>query len=125
MSPYYDGNLALEPQRKKQQTTRIRETKKVVKRIYTIPMAEKLLYLFTVMICVAVAGSIIFKYAQIYDVNTRIQEMEKQIRVIESNNDTLQLQARALKEPKRLVSLGEQMGFIYVNEETVKQVKPE
>lgn len=121
MSSYYRGNLALEPQEKLK--VKVRETRRVVKKRYTIPMAEKLLYLFVVMVCVVVAGIVLWRYAQIYDMNTKIQEIENRIEEIEAENQVMQLEKRELMEPSRLMEIGEEMGFVYVDEGAVEQVQ--
>ena len=119
--PYYHGNLAVE----KRQTAQIRETKKVIKHRYSISAKEKLLYLLVIVICSVIAGTVVFRYAQIYEINTRIQQIEQEIERLEKENRMLELEVRQLKEPKRLIEYGKAYGFSPSDENTVSEVSPE
>ncbi|CAM3575407.1 cell division protein FtsL [Marinicrinis lubricantis] len=121
MSAYYNGNLALDP--KKKPKVKVRETRKVVSKKVSIPMAEKLLYLLVIILCMAVAAAVIWRYAQIYSLNTKIQEVERKIDQLESSNATLQLKAQELLEPSRLMKQAEELGLVYVNENSLQQVQ--
>ncbi|WP_308638907.1 FtsL-like putative cell division protein [Paenibacillus silvisoli] len=75
---YVNGNLALKPKRKTEPRPQFRETRKVVLKRKSLPVQEKLLYMFTILVCVIVAGVIIFRYAQIYQMELQIKELSKQ-----------------------------------------------
>lgn len=122
MQPYMHGNLAVREER--QQETGYRIKKKVVRRKVGIPAREKLLYLLLVMLSVVVAGSVIWKHAQIYEINTRIQQVEREIQQLEKENQSLELEVRRLKDPERMLELGKQMGFHPVGENAVSQIVP-
>lgn len=110
MSAYINGNLAIEPNpapKKKPQ-----QQKKVVVRRKTIPVQEKLLYLFTVLVCVIVAGAIIWRYAQIYELNTRMQQIESQIKTLQIENNKLKLEITKYQDPKRLLDQAKQLGLV-------------
>ncbi|MFK7693385.1 cell division protein FtsL [Paenibacillus sp. HJGM_3] len=119
MSAYIHGNLALEP--KEVRKPQIKETKKTVYRRRPIPVQEKLLYLFTVLICVVVAGVIIWRYAQIYEMNTRIQMIEKEVKALQVENNKLKLEISKAQDPKRLQDMANQYG-LGPNEKQVSQV---
>lgn len=119
MSAYIHGNLALEP--KENRKPQIKETKKTVYRRRPIPVQEKLLYLFTVLICVVVAGVIIWRYAQIYEMNTRIQMIEKEVKTLQVENNKLKLEISKAQDPKRLQEMANQYG-LGPNEKQVNQV---
>lgn len=106
---YVQGNLALKEKRNEQPL--YREERRVVRRKKTIPTGEKLFYLFAVLICVAAAGLVIFRYAQIYEVNAKIQQMEKEIQRLEDENNTLQLEVNVLNDPKRLIEKAKMLGL--------------
>ncbi len=112
---YIQGNLAVE--KRSGQKVRVRETKKVVYRRTTIPMQEKLLYLFTIAVCVIVAGMIIWRYAQIYEMNTKIEQIERDIKALEMENRNLKLEVFELQNPKRLREMGEALGLRMSNED--------
>lgn len=117
---YYEGNLAIS-QKKKPQVT-YKETRRIVKRKKAIPTQEKLLYLFTIIVCVLVAGLVIFRYAQIYEVNAKIQQMEQQIGQLESENGTLELEVNLLQNPKRLIDKAKQLGLHSSIEEDISEI---
>lgn len=116
------GNLALDDRTERKDRVKTRESKKTVVRRYTIPAKEKLLYLFTIILCVIVAGLIIFRYTQIYEVNTKIQHIEKEITRLEAENRSLMLSVRKLQEPSRLNEIGVQLGFSPPADEEISQV---
>ncbi|RAP76663.1 septum formation initiator family protein [Paenibacillus montanisoli] len=75
---YVNGNLAMQPKRKQEPRPQFRETKKVVVKRKSLPMQEKLLYMFTILACVIVAGVIIFRYAQIYQMELEVKKLSNQ-----------------------------------------------
>jgi cell division protein FtsL len=119
MPAYIHGSLAVEP--KEIRKPQVKETKKTVYRRRPIPVQEKLLYLFTVLICVVVAGVIIWRYAQIYEMNTRIQMIEKEVKVLQVENNKLKLEISKAQDPKRLQDMANQYG-LGPNEKQVNQV---
>jgi cell division protein FtsL len=117
---YYEGNLAIS-QKKKPQVT-YKETRRVVRRKKTIPTQEKLLYLFTIIVCVIVAGLVIFRYAEIYEVNAKLQQMEQQIQSLKGENSTLELEVNLLQDPKRLIDKAKQLGLHSSIEEDISEI---
>lgn len=110
MSAYINGNLAIEPKPPKK--AKVQEQKKVVVKRRTIPVQEKLLYLFTVIVCVLVAGAIIWRYAQIYELNTRMQQIESQIKALQIENNKLKLEITKYQDPKRLLDQAKSLGLV-------------
>ncbi len=121
LSQYMHGNLAVSPSQNQRVSMR-RERSRVIVRKLAIPAKEKLLYLFVIVLCVVIAGAIIYNYAQIYEINTKIQQVEKEIETIDRENRTLMLSVRMLQDPKKLVEMGESLGFYVPNEESITQV---
>ncbi|CAH1204567.1 Cell division protein FtsL [Paenibacillus allorhizoplanae] len=120
MSSYIQGNLALDPKRKpnQQQRVKIKETTKVVYRNSSLPAQEKMLYLFTVVLCVIVAGVIIWRFAAIYQMNANILKMQGEIREIQAQNSALKQEVEKLQSPDRLKEEAVRLGF---NLQDVKQ----
>ncbi|MGO4496988.1 cell division protein FtsL [Paenibacillus sp. 2RAB27] len=117
---YIQGNLALDPKRKPnpQQRVKIKETTKVVYRNSSLPAQEKMLYLFTVVLCVIVAGVIIWRFAAIYQMNANILKMQGEIREIQAQNSALKQEVEKLQSPDRLKEEAVRLGF---NLQDVKQ----
>jgi cell division protein FtsL len=109
MAAYIHGNLAVE--QKSSQRVKMKETRKVVTRSKSLPVQEKLLYLFTVIVCVLVAGVIIWRYAQIYEMNTRIQQIEKNIKLLEAENSALKHKVEELSGPDRMLEEAKKRGM--------------
>ncbi len=113
---YVNGNLALQPKRKQDQQPVIKETKRLVKTRKSLPVQEKLLYMFTVLMCVVVAGVIIFRYAQIYDMNVEIKQLNSQYQTMNIEMEDLKKQVEMLSDPERIRKLAESQGMVSVLE---------
>lgn len=109
---YVNGNLALQPKRKQDQKTVIKETKRLVKTRKSLPVQEKLLYMFTVLMCVVVAGVIIFRYAQIYDMNLQIKKLNSEYQTMNIEMEDLKKQVEMLSDPERIRRLAETQGMV-------------
>ncbi|WP_317890762.1 cell division protein FtsL [Paenibacillus arenilitoris] len=107
-----NGNLALQPKRKQDRKTVVKETKRVVKTRRSIPVQEKLLYMFTVLVCVAVAGVIIFRYAQIYDMNLQIKKLTSDYQTMNVEMEDMKKQVEMLSDPERIRKLAESQGMV-------------
>lgn len=113
---YVNGNLALQPKRKQDQQPAIKETKRLVKTRKSLPVQEKLLYLFTVLMCVVVAGVIIFRYAQIYDMNLDIKKLNSEYQSMNVETEDLKKQVEMLSDPERIRELAESQGMVSATE---------
>jgi cell division protein FtsL len=109
MPAYIHGNLAVEQKTTPKVT--VKETKKIVYRNKAIPVQEKLLYLFTVLVCVAVASLIVWRYAQIYEMNTRILKLENSIQMLQAENSVLKHKVESLSTPDRLRQEAQKLGM--------------
>ncbi|MBW5444836.1 cell division initiation protein [Cohnella sp. CFH 77786] len=111
----YYGNLALRPERKPQQTPPpARQTEKIVRR-RQLPVGEKLLYLFTVAVCAVVAGLIIYRYAEIYQMNRQIQDMNRTYEQTVGQMKELQREVERLSEPKRIIDEARKLGYVQLD----------
>lgn len=109
---YTNGNLAMTPKRKKQEEYIIKETRKKIVRKKSLPVQEKLLYLFTVIAAVVIAGVIIFRYAQIYDMNLHIKQLNNEMQTITVEVEQLQRQVQTLNDPERIREIAESQGMV-------------
>ncbi|NBI29415.1 cell division protein FtsL [Chengkuizengella marina] len=116
------GNLAMKENvnrnvyRKKTQT--------IVNRKKAISAPEKLLYLVSIIMCVVIAGFVIFKNAQIYETNTKMQQISIEIQQLEKENKNLKLEVRKMEDPKRLIEYAESLNFVLTDEANVLQISP-
>lgn len=126
MPSYIQGNLALDPKRSAPAAkVKIKETTKVVYRNKTLPTQEKMLYLFTVILCVIVAGVIIWRYAAIYQMNANILKMQSEIREMQAQNSALKQEVEKLQSPERIKGEAVRLGFNLGDEKKVSIVTPE
>lgn len=109
----YYGNLALRPERvqeEKVQQIPKTQTSKVTRR-RSIPIGEKLLYMFTIAVIVFIAGFIIFRYAQIYQINSEIQTKNKTYQQTSEQMKELQREVERLSDPKLIVDKATAQGM--------------
>jgi cell division protein FtsL len=120
MPAYIQGNLAVN--KKPTQKVTIKETRKVVYHNKALPVQEKMLYLFTVAICVIVAVVIIGRYAQIYQMNADMLKIQQDIRQIQAENSALKQEVEKLQSPERLGKMAKEFGFVPQDNKQVSQV---
>lgn len=116
----YYGNLALRPERAPEEKVRQlpktntnTHNNKVIHR-RSIPIGEKLLYLFTIALVVFVAGFIIFRYAQIYQINGQIQKTNNTYEQTVQHMNELQREVERLSDPKRIKDMAIKAGMVPV-----------
>ncbi|ANY69957.1 cell division initiation protein [Paenibacillus sp. BIHB 4019] len=109
---YTNGNLALQPKKKPEQKPAIKQNKRVVVKRKTITMQEKLLYLFTVIACVLVAGVIIFRYAEIYKMSVEIKHVTSEYEAVNVELKELKKQVEMLSDPEFIRKMAESQGMV-------------
>jgi cell division protein FtsL len=111
----YYGNLALQPERKpKSQPQPAGQPERVIRR-RQLPVGEKLLYMFTVVLCAIVAGFIIYRYAELYQINREILEINRAHEQLVSQTKELQREAEKLSDPKRIIDEARKLGYIQLD----------
>lgn len=107
---YSRGNLAVKEKTSERgyQSQRYRETTKVVTRRTTLPVREKLLYIFTVMFCVAVMGGLLWQNAGLYSIKREMYNLNVDIQKINAEISELSIQKEKLEEriPEEAAKLG-------------------
>lgn len=89
-------------------------TKKRKKRLAplkALPTGEKLLYLFTVIVCVALAVIVLSRFAKVSELNVAIQNTELEIQKVEKNIQKLEIESNKLKSVERIRKFAEQKGL--------------
>ncbi|MEI7026742.1 cell division protein FtsL [Paenibacillus sp. y28] len=122
MPAYIHGSLAVEERTTQPKRGTAKETIRTVYRRKAIPVQEKLLYLLTVIACVLVAGAIIFRYAQIYEMNSRITSMEEDIKMLQMENNRLKLEIGRRNSPEQLQKEAAKYGLVPMDPKTGKAV---
>lgn len=101
----------MQPKRKPEQRPVVRETKRIVVKRKSIPVQEKLLYMFTVVFCVIVLGVIVNQYAKNYDMRVQIKQMKTQYATMNIDMKELQKQVEMLNDPERIRKMAETQGM--------------
>ncbi len=125
MAAYIRGNLAVEERQNSPERVKIKETRRVVYRTSRLPTQEKLLYLFTVLLCALVAGIVIWRYAQIYQMNTRIQNVEREISRLETDNNALKEKLSKMIDPSQYMDEAAKKGLVRIQEDNFVRVPVE
>lgn len=120
MAEYMHGSSALKQNRQEQ--VRYKEKQTIVYRAKSIPMKEKLIYLMMIVLCVAIAGTILWRYAQIYKMNNQIYQLETSIRQFETENTSLKQQIDKMNDLSLIKQGAEQNGLVPASPDQVIRV---
>ncbi|MBP1999215.1 cell division protein FtsL [Paenibacillus shirakamiensis] len=108
---YTRGNLAVKekPSERSYAAPRYKETTKVVTKRAALPVGEKLLYMLTVMIVVAIAGMLIWQNASLYQVKYKIVQTDNNIADLKQSMSVLSNKQQQLEKAAmdKLISSGE------------------
>ncbi|WP_046214751.1 hypothetical protein [Paenibacillus wulumuqiensis] len=107
---YTRGNLAVKQKPAEKVVRKYRETTKVVVRRSALPIQEKMLYLATVLFCVAIAGIIVWRYAYIYEINKNAQEMASATAKLQQQTTQNELRQHLLEND--IVARAAALGYI-------------
>jgi cell division protein FtsL len=111
MAAYIHGNLATDERTNHRIRYEVTKHKTVKKS--AIPQAEKLLYLFSILIFVVVSGILVSRVTESYENNYKLQEIEFQIESLSEQNKTLQLKISELQSPERIMDIAQnQLGMV-------------
>ncbi|XID95331.1 cell division protein FtsL [Paenibacillaceae bacterium WGS1546] len=127
----YYGNLALRPERADEQQVKpggrgAAAPAKAARR-RAIPIGEKLLYLLTIGLVVLIAGFIIFRYAQIYQINSQLQSTNKAYNQETEQTKELQKEVERLSDPNRIKDIAKSNGYVPLSGDRIvasKDVQP-
>jgi cell division protein FtsL len=117
---YVNGNLALQPKRKPEQKQAYRETRKKVVKRKTLPVQEKLLFLFTIVVFVVVLFVIISRSAEVYQTNLKVRDLNREYAQMQVQIKELQKQVQALNDPERIQRIAEQEGMASSLDSSIK-----
>ncbi|GIP48171.1 MULTISPECIES: hypothetical protein [Paenibacillus] len=97
---YTRGNLAVKEKQTERsyQSQRYRETTKVVTRRSPLPVREKLLYMMTVLFCVAIMGGLLWQNVSLYNIKRQMFNLNTDIQTINAEVKELTIQKEKLEE---------------------------
>lgn len=116
---YTRGNLAVkEKVQQKAPQRRYQETTKVVTRRKELPTREKLLYLITVVVGVAILIMLAGRYSQIYQLNASIYNKDRTISGLKNNIAELKVQKERLEN--QILATAKEQGYIEPTKEPIR-----
>jgi len=116
----YYGNLALREERKKADPAPRRQPNQAPrKNRRSIPVGEKLLYLLTVMVLVAVACLVVYRYAALYQLNREIQTTSSQYDKAVEESKELQREIIGLRDPDVIQKKALALGLVPLDEQPI------
>lgn len=89
-----------------------------------LPMAEKLLYLASVMLCVFLASIILTRYAKVIELNVMIQEVEAKVEKTREVNLQLESEKQRLESVERIRKFAEEQGLQQTNTKIIPSIRP-
>lgn len=116
MAATINGNLAYKYREQEEQTQRRIATKS--KKV-SIPVGEKLFYIFVVIFVVILSGIVISGYAQITEYSYSIQKVENSITEINKENEELQKKIADLSSPERIITTAQEELGMTLDEDQV------
>lgn len=116
---YSRGNLAVKEKsaQRSHPSQRYRETTKVVTRRSTLPVREKLLYMVTIIFCVAVMAGLLWQNVTLYSIKRQMFNLNTDIQAMSAEIKELSIKKEKLEEkiPEEAAKLGyvepEEEGF--------------
>ncbi|GIP51736.1 MULTISPECIES: hypothetical protein [Paenibacillus] len=114
---YTRGNLAVKEQtvERGQQSPRFRETTKVVTRRSPLPVREKLLYMVTVLFCVAVMGGLLWQNSNLYNIKRQMYNLDTEIQAMTVQIKEMSVQKEKLQE--QIPQEAAKLGYVETSEE--------
>ena len=116
MGAYVHGNVARKEQVIPQRPT-VKQASRAVVRSKAISKQEKLLYLFTVIVLAVLASAILWRYAQIYEMNAQIHQIQNEIRALQAENSILKERIDRANDPNELRNSAAKFGLAPLVEE--------
>lgn len=87
-------------------------------------MAEKLLYLVSVILCVFLASIILTRYAKVMELNAMIRETETKLEKTREVNLQLESEKEKLKSVERIRQFAEENGLQQKSTKMIPSIRP-
>jgi cell division protein FtsL len=106
----YRGNVAMAVEEVRRQGTRDSSHPRM-EPVHGLTTGEKLLYLLSVVVCVALASVILSKYAELTALNLSAQQLDHRIQELQETNQQLEIQQKQLSSGERTREYAERKGM--------------
>ena len=87
-------------------------------------MAEKLLYLVSVILCVFLASIIVTRYAKVIELNAMIRETEAKVEKTKEVNLQLESEKEKLESVERIRKFAEENGLQHKFTKVIPSIRP-
>lgn len=87
------------------------------------PAGEKLLYLASLILCVALASGVLSRYAEVAEINLKLQQVERRAVAVEEANQAYRERIHALKSGERIRRFAEENGMIRMEKQSLDNSK--
>lgn len=92
--------------------TAVKKKKRRLLQTRGLPASEKLLYLFSVVVCVTLAALVISQYAKVTELNMEIQKVEEEAKWLQEINRQLEAEKNMLSSGERIRRFAEMRGMV-------------
>jgi cell division protein FtsL len=93
-------------------------------RLVGMPVGEKLLYLFSVVVCVALLLTVVSRFAKVTELNVAIHATELAIEKAQKENLQLETEKRKLESPERIRKFAESKGLQFLAPKYLPSIHP-
>lgn len=90
----------------------------------SLPVAEKLLYLFSIVLCVSLALLVLSRYAKVTELSVAIRKTEIQIEESEKQQLQLRMEKNKLQSVERIRKFAESQGLELSSPKILPSVRP-
>lgn len=90
----------------------------------TLPVSEKLIYLFSVVLCVCLALIVLSRYAKVTELSVAIQKTQIQIEEREKQQLQLKMEKNKLQSVERIRKFAESQGLELSSPKLLPSVRP-
>jgi cell division protein FtsL len=122
MNTYIEGNLALKHKHTLQAYPSVK-----VKRVSpqsNLNAHNKLFVLMLVFVCVVIAVTVLWRYSQIYQMNTDILRVQQEMKQLQLENELLKQEIEKSQSSERLKLEATKLGLVPRNSSQVAQISP-
>ncbi len=118
------GNVAVAIKYKQPSTQKKPKPKKSQIKIVGLTTSEKVLYLFSVVVCAALSIGVLSMYAEVTELNSSINEIETEIRKTKEVNLQLDTEKKQLESTERVRDFAEKNGLYLDSAEPLPSDRP-
>ncbi|SFJ04841.1 cell division protein FtsL [Thermoflavimicrobium dichotomicum] len=119
------GNVAVAlPYRQGSTATKPKQNRRPHFQVIGLTTGEKVLYLLSVVVCVALALAVLSQYAEVTELNASINQTETEIRKAKEVNLQLDTEKKKLENTERIRDFAEKNGLYLDTVKSIPSIQP-